>query len=475
MSKKTIFNDSVWGPVELPEVCCMIINTPEFQRLRSIKQLGGCYFVYPGACHNRFEHSIGTSYLAGKLGSELRENQPDLGIDNKDILCLEVAGLCHDLGHGAFSHLFDLKFIRKARPTVQWEHEDASLDMVERIFRKINLSLVPEDERLGPKDVRFIKDLIKRPKDGYTERLDKRFLYEIVSNDVNKIDVDKWDYFARDCHMLGLHHNFQVERSIKLARVVEHGEKIHISFPKSEYLNIFDMFFTRYTLHRKAYQHPVTRAIEAMIADALWNADEYLLFPPNQTRQNGGLTLSESTDDMDAYIWVTDDVFHHIRTLSGDNAKIKKAQKILDRIFTRDLYKLIGEKKVEFVEKRMDEKDVKQWMEERLRRDLNQDERDMFEIQKLVLNYGDKDRNPMDAVKFYGRNKEPYIYKKEEMSLMMPSTFQQIYVQLFWKGSRDENTELKKRIRSTFWEIQKYPEEGEVVAEFVNTIEACKD
>lgn len=63
--------------------------------------------------------------------------------------------------------------------------------------------------------------------------------------------------------------------------------------------------------------------------------------------------MSESTDDMDAYIWVTDDVFHHIRTLSGDNAKIKKAQKILDRIFTRDLYKLIGEKKVEFVEKRM--------------------------------------------------------------------------------------------------------------------------
>lgn len=59
------------------------------------------------------------------------------------------------------------------------------------------------------------------------------FYHQIIANGLNKIDVDKWDYFSRDCHMLGLHHNFQCKRSIKLARVVKHGEEWHISYPKS--------------------------------------------------------------------------------------------------------------------------------------------------------------------------------------------------------------------------------------------------
>ena len=54
-----MFNDAVHGHIALHPLCVRIIDTPEFQRLRDIKQLGGTYFVYPGASHNRFEHSIG--------------------------------------------------------------------------------------------------------------------------------------------------------------------------------------------------------------------------------------------------------------------------------------------------------------------------------------------------------------------------------------------------------------------------------
>ena len=54
-----VFNDAVHGHIALHPLCVRIIDTPEFQRLRDIKQLGGTYFVYPGAAHNRFEHSIG--------------------------------------------------------------------------------------------------------------------------------------------------------------------------------------------------------------------------------------------------------------------------------------------------------------------------------------------------------------------------------------------------------------------------------
>ncbi|KAH9490952.1 hypothetical protein Btru_032335 [Bulinus truncatus] len=89
-----IYNDPVYGLIEIHPVCQAIIDTSEFQRLRYIKQLGMGYFVFPGASHNRFEHSLGTCHLAGKFVRLLRKNQPYLGITDVDVLCVEIAGLC---------------------------------------------------------------------------------------------------------------------------------------------------------------------------------------------------------------------------------------------------------------------------------------------------------------------------------------------------------------------------------------------
>uniref|UniRef100_A0A3Q3LY55 HD domain-containing protein n=1 Tax=Mastacembelus armatus TaxID=205130 RepID=A0A3Q3LY55_9TELE len=117
----SVFNDPIHGHIELHPLLIKIIDTPQFQRLRNIRQLGGAYFVYPGASHNRFEHSLGVAYLAGELVDALSRRQPELQISPRDILCVQIAGLCHDLGHGPFSHLFDGKFIPKARPGVNWK------------------------------------------------------------------------------------------------------------------------------------------------------------------------------------------------------------------------------------------------------------------------------------------------------------------------------------------------------------------
>ncbi|XP_051742784.1 deoxynucleoside triphosphate triphosphohydrolase SAMHD1-like [Ctenopharyngodon idella] len=111
-----VVNDSVHGHIELHPLLVKIIDTPQFQRLRDIKQLGAGYWVFPGASHNRFEHSIGVAHLAGCLVKSLQEKQPKLHIDNRDVLCVQIAGLCHDLGHGPFSHLFDKKFIPAVKP-----------------------------------------------------------------------------------------------------------------------------------------------------------------------------------------------------------------------------------------------------------------------------------------------------------------------------------------------------------------------
>uniref|UniRef100_A0A3Q3MXZ8 HD domain-containing protein n=1 Tax=Labrus bergylta TaxID=56723 RepID=A0A3Q3MXZ8_9LABR len=120
-----VFNDPIHGSIELHPLLIKIIDTPQFQRLRFIKQLGGVYFVYPGASHNRFEHSIGVGYLAGKLAEALRSRQPELNITDRDVLCVQIAGLCHDLGHGPFSHLYDGMFLPKAlekkRKKGNWE------------------------------------------------------------------------------------------------------------------------------------------------------------------------------------------------------------------------------------------------------------------------------------------------------------------------------------------------------------------
>lgn len=108
--------------------------SPHFQRLRNIKQLGTSYYVWPGASHNRFEHCLGTyiqyllhavqiidfkhvqgvAHLARLMAEHLQKSQPELGISDRDVQCVEIAGLCHDLGHGPWSHVWDGMFIPAA-------------------------------------------------------------------------------------------------------------------------------------------------------------------------------------------------------------------------------------------------------------------------------------------------------------------------------------------------------------------------
>eukprot|EP00658_Telonema_sp_P-2_P075266 TRINITY_DN64764_c0_g1_i1.p1 TRINITY_DN64764_c0_g1~~TRINITY_DN64764_c0_g1_i1.p1 ORF type:complete len:142 (+),score=30.67 TRINITY_DN64764_c0_g1_i1:141-566(+) len=126
-----------------------MIDTPEFQRLRSIKQLGGTSFVYQTASHSRFEHSLGVAWMATDWAQMLQQVQPELGITEQHILCLQLAGLCHDLGHGPFSHMFDEHFIKPLLESGElqyskgesgkWEHEEASADMIDHIIETHSL------------------------------------------------------------------------------------------------------------------------------------------------------------------------------------------------------------------------------------------------------------------------------------------------------------------------------------------------
>jgi hypothetical protein len=136
-SKTTVISDSVHKHIEVPEICQAILDTPQFDRLRNIRQLGTTHYVYPCAKHSRFEHSVGVMYLAGRFIERLRLLYPEC-CDTKDQLCVMIAGLCHDLGHGPFSHLWE-DFMKEARPERKWSHEESSLKMLDFLIEENNL------------------------------------------------------------------------------------------------------------------------------------------------------------------------------------------------------------------------------------------------------------------------------------------------------------------------------------------------
>ncbi|XP_046895374.1 deoxynucleoside triphosphate triphosphohydrolase SAMHD1-like isoform X2 [Hypomesus transpacificus] len=372
-----VFNDPIHGLVPMHPLLVRIIDTPQFQRLRYIKQLGGACYVYPGASHNRFEHSIGVSHLAGRLVKELKDHQPELQITCRDFLCVQIAGLCHDLGHGPFSHLFDGMFMPKVclesekkekegqvggegeegkkeeedevdrrKKMKKWKHEKASVTMFYHLVKQNNLEDVMKQHGLVlPIDRVFIEEQIAGPIDPtivewpYEGRtVEKSFLYEIIANKRNGVDVDKWDYFARDSYYLGLQSNFDHDRYIKFARVCKVDGESQICTRDKEVDNLYDMFHTRFSLHRRAYQHRVVEVIQLMIRDALVEANPFILI---EGSGGGMFRMSEAIDDMEAYTKLTDHVFEQI--LHSPSTDLDKARKILERITHRHLYKCVGQ------------------------------------------------------------------------------------------------------------------------------------
>ncbi len=95
-----------------------VLDTPHFQRLRKLYQLGATLFVYPTAEHTRFPHSLGVAHRGREVLTTLSLGQPDLGITQEDCMLVELAGLCHDLGHGPFSHAFEHELLPLIAPHV---------------------------------------------------------------------------------------------------------------------------------------------------------------------------------------------------------------------------------------------------------------------------------------------------------------------------------------------------------------------
>lgn len=165
-------NDSVHGTIRLPVLIKQFIDHPIFQRLRQIKQLALCEFVYIGATHTRFAHSIGTCHLAYELLNRVRAAHPDR-VSVVDVHCICLAALLHDLGHPCFSHLFEGFMKKCGKP--DWEHEHASLKLCDAIFA--DRLCVLAEHQIGERDLVFIKELISPPKKGMLKAMEEGRLH----------------------------------------------------------------------------------------------------------------------------------------------------------------------------------------------------------------------------------------------------------------------------------------------------------
>ena len=245
--------DIIHGNINIDSLAKRIIDTEEFQRLRNIKQLGCCNFVFPSATHTRFEHSLGVYHLAKKYIQILNT---DTQFTDNDIKCITIGALIHDIGHGPYSHLFD-EIVDKNK-----NHEYRSIELLKLMNHKYNLEL-------SDNDIIQIKKIIYPI--NISCKKDKKYLYQIVSNN-NGIDVDRFDYIIRDIKMTGLNYGIEYERIMNHSQIID-GEIVYSEKVKT---SIDEFFRIRFIMYKEVYNHHTVRAIEYMMKDFIKGMDKII-------------------------------------------------------------------------------------------------------------------------------------------------------------------------------------------------------
>ncbi len=244
--------DPVHGYVYITEEEKTIIDSYPVQRLHRLRQLAGAEYVYPGANHTRFEHSVGVMYLAGRVAENPHISQL---IDEDELGMVRIAGLLHDVGHGPFSHVFEQLLEKELDKT----HEDITTWIV----KNSELKDVLKKNGCSPDDVSKLAV-------GKLHRPGKAFLDQIISS---AVDVDKQDFVVRDTHHTGAEYGFiDVFRLIHTLDVMDGNLAVDVGALSA----LESLIIARIESFKSIYFHRVGRAAQIMLAMAMEKANSEL-------------------------------------------------------------------------------------------------------------------------------------------------------------------------------------------------------
>src|SRR5262245_1692320 len=318
-----IYRDPVHNIIALSEdraddaLLIRLINTPEFQRLRYIKQLGLALYTYQGAEHSRFTHSLGVMHLMTRVLDHLGRRYE---ISEEARVVARTAAMLHDLGHGPFSHVIE--------KVLGQNHERWTMRIIADPSTRVHQALAEYDPALPEKVVAAIN-----------HRYQPVFVGQLVSS---QLDVDRFDYLLRDSLMTGAKYgNYDLEWIIHALEIDQQNDRISVAanglFAVEEYLQ------ARYHMFRQVYFHRTLRSAEAVLMSILRRAVEL--------KDSGRLKFVVSGSVMESvldgeelkvaqYLAFDDhDVMFHIKQWMGEPDAV--LQDLARRFIERRLFKAI--------------------------------------------------------------------------------------------------------------------------------------
>lgn len=267
---KTI-HDPLHGSIRVDDVFLEMLDRPEMQRLRYVKQLGMGNLVFPGANHSRFEHSLGVFHLAGRMADAI-------GLSETDTMAVKAAGMLHDICHAPFSHT--LEGIMEDRTGL--DHMDLARKLIKgevRTFKESDEDLFggcePISEILESNGISAdaVCDMIAYPVSldkgvfDFSENKCSHFpsrdyVHQIIHGPV---DADQMDYLMRDARYTGVAlGDIDADRILNTMRI--HNDRIVIEsggIPAAEGLMV-----SRSLMYTSVYFHQTVRMINGMLSKA---------------------------------------------------------------------------------------------------------------------------------------------------------------------------------------------------------------
>ncbi len=228
-----IIRDAIHENIELNDLEVAILDTPEMQRMRFVKQLALTHLVYPSANHTRFEHSLGTLHLTKLLTERLFE-------DDGEKQLLRLSALLHDVGHSAFSHLPEELLLEK----IKMDHEQLG----EKKILSGNIANTLQENGIPPKELLKIHQSSKE---------------KSISSELG---TDRMDYLLRDAYFTGVGYSLLDAQRLLLSLTFEKSE---LMLQEKGLLAAESLLVSRYLMFNAVYNHHAVRIASAMLEKAL--------------------------------------------------------------------------------------------------------------------------------------------------------------------------------------------------------------